>query len=211
MSSLDTVKETVMDYCTFREDEIYVLLLLARKKENNDQVESQKEKRAQRFLVQNEEEVDMALELFSRTIELFPEITYRIYISVNPRSLVKGLKEFQNKIIQLQYDLLNGNEEAYRSIQKMGSEWKSILANKKCRADRRFLWDVDFRGGQQELDDLIEELEVQEVFYWGDTNSGQAIVTSPFNIKKLPDIQDLCIKTDSYLYLGIFNKEQKEC
>lgn len=206
-TDMSMAKQKIVDYCKFQPDETYILLLLARKKENEEQVESQKEKRAQRFLIQSEEEVNMGLDLFQRTIDLFPDVVYRVYLSVNPRSLLKGLHHIQKNILDIQYNLLNGNQETYSQVQRLGSEWKSVLANKKCRADRRFLWDVDFKGREEELDDLIDKVEVQEVFYWDNTKSGQAIVTSPFNLQLLPPTENLSIKTDSYLFLDIFNNK----
>ena len=207
---MQKVKETLLEYCNFRPETTYVLLLLARKKENTNQVESQKEKRAVRFLVQSEANIDLALEQFERTIRAYPDVIYRIYVSVNPRCLKKGLVAMQKRAIDLQQDLLNGNTEAYTTIQRLGSEWKSLLANKKCRADRRFLFDIDLPQTNENVEavrDLIDAIPTN-VHYVGNTNSGMCLVTDPFNVAEVKLTEATEVNSDGYLYLGIFNKRE---
>ncbi len=208
-----SVKDTVLDYCTFCPEETYVLLLLARKKENPEQTESQKERRATRFLVQSPQDVDLALEQFEWTIKTYPEVIYRIYVSVNPRCLRKGLAAMQRRAIDLQCELLNGNTEAYTTIQRLGSEWKSLLANKSCRADRRFLFDIDLPPCPVNIEavkGLIKRFPAGvETHASGNTRSGMYLITDPFNVATVELTEATEVKSDGYLYLGIFNQRER--
>jgi len=38
---------------------------------------------------------------------------FHLYVSVNKRSLLAGMQQFQKAIIDMQYALINGNREAY--------------------------------------------------------------------------------------------------
>lgn len=206
------ITQKILSYCEFTNDSVYILLLLARKKENPNQVESQKESRATRFLIRSEQDIEFAVGESKRKAALYPEVVYRLYLSVSRRNLLKGMMEFQKKLIHLQYGLINGNEEAYSAVARFGSEWKSTLANKSCRDQRRFLFDIDLEPNaenEQLVVQLRSEIPVKEHFF-GYTNSGMVLVTDPFDVSKVTLPPDTEIKTDSYLYIAMLNKKEDQ-
>ena len=204
------------EYCEFKDGTVYVLLLMPRKKENVNQTENMKLARIDRRLVSSIEDVRKSLLDFKYITDTYSDVVYRVYVSVNRRSLLKGLREFQKKMMDYQYDLVNGNQEVYKSIERLGSEWKSQLAKKSCRDQRYFFYDVDLdpdvdRGVQiEEVQHIYKSLkEFTTVKYFGESKTGYAIVTEPFNptLLWIDDDMDISVemKNDAYLYVDCVN------
>lgn len=204
------VTEKLLKYCNFTDETCYILLLISRKKENEQQTESEKIGKVRRSLIMNPDEIAEALREFELVAKLFPETQYRIYVSVNSRSVLKGMCEFQKKLTDMQYSLINGNREVLTTAYRLGSEWKSILAKKECRAEKKFLFDIDFLNstveGQTATENFKNDIDnVAEIVYFGESKNGYALVTNPFDIRKLTLPNDVGLKTDAYLYMGGLN------
>jgi hypothetical protein len=143
---------------------------------------------------------------------LSPELVFRVYVSVNPRSLLKGLYEMITRLARISLDLINGNTQAYTTLARLGSEFKSLLAEKTCRASRRLLFDVDFDNKTTDgisnaikFHDSLYPLSVKVYANWPTLN-GFAVVTDPFNVQDLGKLPGgVEIKSDDYLYLGVLN------
>lgn len=202
--------EKINDYCDFKKDETYILLFIARKKENTTQLESEKLRRLKRYTINSYEDIEFALNDFALSAGENPTTQYRVYVSVNPRSLVKGMREFQKRIIDIQFDIINGNEEAYTSLYKLGSEWKSTLAKKSCRARKRFMFDIDLPHDSKFYSDIAKKFKsdvdnVSKVHYFGHSKSGFALVCDPFDIRQIDIPEGIEMKPDAYLYIGGYN------
>ena len=204
------ITNMISEYCTFEKGLVYTLILLPRKKENSQQVEREKLQKRVRFLVANMDDVNSALDEYDRYAKLYPEIVFRIYISVNRRSLLKAMREFQRRLMDIQYDLLNGNEQAWTSVERLGSEWKSTLAKKPCREDRFFHYDIDLSNSDPKEVAIVKNFvhdikEFTEVKYFGESKNGFALVVFPFNpnLIKLPE--GIEMTDDGYLYVDCLN------
>lgn len=207
---MNDVKQKIMNYCKFEPELCYILLLISRKKENEQQTESEKLGKARRYAIINESDVDEALREFNLIAGMFPETQYRIYISVNRRSLLKGMIEFQKRLLDAQFQLLNGNREIFTTIHRLGSEWKSILAQKECRNEKRFLFDVDFLNSTPDGIKAAEKFKnsvdkVSTIVYFGLSKNGYALVTEPFDVRKVELPNEVELKNDAYLYMGGMN------
>lgn len=209
---MDKRIKQIEDYCEFENGLVYTLILLPRKKENVNQVERAKLDKRVRFIVANMDDVQYAMDEFDRYATIYTDVVFRIYLSVNRRSLMKGMREFQKRMLDMQYDLINGNEEVYTSINRLGSEWKSTLAKKNCRADRYFMYDIDICNKvQSERDRAIQfaddVLEHTKVKYFGESKNGFCLIVHPFNpnLVKLPD--DVERKDDAYMYVACMNEK----
>ena len=89
------MKRVIEKYCDFSDPEkVYILLMLPRKKDNKEQTEREKIQKRHRYIVSNMEDVNHALEDFKRYAKMYPEVNFRVYLSVNRRSLKKGLFNF---------------------------------------------------------------------------------------------------------------------
>jgi hypothetical protein len=143
---------------------------------------------------------------------MYPEVTFRVYISVNRRSLPKGLKEYKRMIAEIDYNLINGNQQAWTQVQKLGSEFKSVLASKESKYDRWWLFDIDISNDEtdaveQERVKLFKEMvdKFTDIVYFGKSKSGYAMVTRGFNEKDIVLPPDVEIKKDAMLYVDVLN------
>ena len=68
---------------------------------------------------------------------------YRMYISLNARDAAKCAFKFGQRIFTVCEGLSSGHNDALVIAKKLGSEWKSELAQSHCRATKRILLDVD--------------------------------------------------------------------
>jgi hypothetical protein len=211
MSTYDTITKSLLDYCKFDDPSlVYILILLPRKKENKEQSEREKLKKRTRFILQTEDDIPFAVNDFIEYAKLHSDTVFRVYVSVNRRSLLKGLFNFQLKLNRFTHDLINGNDEVYTSIAKLGSEFKSVLARKESRHERYYLFDIDLSNVDPESDKIVKDFEdhmndLSSVICTRKTRTGYAMVTEPCNPNDIdfPDCTEL--KKDSYLYVGILN------
>ena len=216
--------QSINNYCDFAEDKAYVLMLIPRKKENGENTEKDKLGLLQRKVVRNEAEVVDAIEYFESFTSRYPEFVFRLYCNVNRRDLVKGMFSVQDKIGRMVKDMHYGNVEVFDRLVKFSSQIKSALCEKACRDEKYFHFDVDFENnteeGVREHLELLARLEKLTLVKWVcETLNGFAIITDPFNPydlkkqydtkykpKSAMDIHPLIeIKTDSYLYFGVYN------
>jgi len=117
-----------------------------------------------------------------------------------------------NKITDIMYNIVNGNMESWTTVQRMSSEWKSVLAKKQCRDQRYYLYDIDIPNNGEytaEVEEFVTDLRGNtEVRYFGKSKTGYAVVCNPFNphLVKLP--RDTELKNDDYLYVDCFNSQE---
>ena len=213
--NIPLIKAKAEQYCKFDDpSKVYLLVLLARKKENPDLTEKHKLEKCNRYVVHSVDDIPHALSEMEKKAGLYPDIKFRVYLSVNRRCLKKGFGHVSWRLAQLSMDLLNGNQQAYTTLARLGSEWKSVLAEKPCRAERRFLFDVDFSNKTEEGQlaysrflDTLYPLSVT-IHHSGPTLNGYAVITDPFNINDLGGLPEhVELKSDDYLYLGVLNND----
>jgi hypothetical protein len=210
------MKETldkIEKYCDFSDpNAVYIMIMLPRKKENKEQTEREKLQKRSRYIVSNMDEVKFALEDFERYTKMYPELIFRVYISVNRRSLRKGLREYKKKIAEIDDNLIGGNTQVWTQVQKLGSEFKSVLASKDSKHDRWWQFDIDITNDKTDVfaQDIVNEFKervdkLTDIIYFGETKSNYVMITRGFDENKLSLPADVEIKKDGYLYVGVYN------
>jgi hypothetical protein len=205
----------IRNYCDFSDPSaVYILLLLPRKKENPTQLEREKISKRSRYVVSNMDDVKFALEEFYRYAKLYPELVFRIYITVNRRSLMKGMINFQKRLLDFNTNIMNGNAEVWNPIAKLGSEFKSTLAKKESKYDKNWMFDIDIPNDEPEGQRIVNEFgrklsTITTVKYSGKTKSGFVIIIAPCNPSLIDMPPDTELKRDGYLYIDVLNDEYK--
>lgn len=218
---------TLLEYCQFETltpDLCYMIMLLPRKKENERNTEKEKLALCQRKPVRNAEELKEALEYFEDFASRYPEIVFRVYISVERKSIQKALFMLQDELNAMVKDMFYENEQVYDRTLNLSSTLKTILCKPGCRAEKLFHFDIDWDNksvsGASNFMILWKHLEkITKVKYKGYTLNGYTIVTECFNPNDLkevfPDakgmfvVKDLVeIKTNSMLYVGVYNHKE---
>jgi hypothetical protein len=214
MNEIEQIRDRLLGYCKFTPSTCYLLVLLARKKENPDLTEKHKLEKCNRFVLHSSDDIDHALEEIQSRAALYPDLKFRVYVSVNRRCLNKAMYSVTMRLARLSVDLINGNLQAYTTISRLGSEFKSLLAEKECRAERRLLFDIDFDNrtveGSAAYDEFIARFykcpTLKTVHLHWRTLNGFAAVTDPFDMQELGALpKEVTMKPDDYLYLGILN------
>lgn len=209
--STETNLKMLESYCDFSDPSaVYILILLPRKKENQDQKEREKLQKRSRYIVSNMDDVKFALDEFERYASMYPEVTFRIYVSVNRRSLMKGMLNFQKKLLDFNKDLMNGNNQVWTPIAKLGSEFKSVLAKQESKHDKYYMFDIDYSNTNAIEIAIVEDFRktmeaVTEIVYFGKSKTGYAMVVKPYNPNAVSLSEMIELKKDAYLYVDVLN------
>lgn len=124
-------------YCNFLDPKnVWILTGLTRNKdaENNP-------KFLQRKVLTKPSDIEEAyFDLKSSAVE---DGAYRMYVSLNARNVIKTAFSFQRKLLDIGEGLANGRPDTLELAKKIGSLWKSELAQTCNRGTKRFLLDFD--------------------------------------------------------------------
>ena len=195
-------KNDLVEYCDFSDPlKVYMLSVLTRKKDNPAQTERDKIKRAHQLIVHSEESLLEACDILASVMGEYSQaaLKSRMYMSVNRRDLKKGVLEMAMKMVKCVA------HPVPTELYKLGGGWKSILTKPVCRADRRFLFDVDTTDKIEQLKVYHELKRLTEVIIHTETPNGMHFVTEPFNpnLFDYPDKPvDISIKKDDLLLVG---------
>jgi hypothetical protein len=164
---------------------VHVLSLMYRKKDNP---ESQKEEYCFREVysvgdIAMREEKILKLQAISK----ISKGKWRIYESINERDTEKAKRLLFHRMLD---GLVN--------IEKIDSEWKSILQKHECRGSRKFLLDLD-NCDNADFERVLSYLERQnvEVLERYESVNGFHVITDKFDCRELRDLfKFVDVKTD---------------
>jgi hypothetical protein len=169
----------------------YVVIALKRVSKSKDE-NTGMEKESRRLIVKNGLTVD---EVVARAKTMCDSKgVWRIYRSVNKRNFDKAFKKLQVEMIM--------NPEFADHVD---SKWKSILMGSDCKAERKFLVDIDTKdfNVHNQVISVLNELNI-ELFDHRETVNGFHIVCDPFDPRKLSEFKDVEVKKDALLFLESF-------
>lgn len=109
------------------------------------------------------------------------EVPLRIYSCVNSRDIKKAIREFKQRQLDADYFDEDSRNNFYLDVK---NRWFSSIMQPKCRAETKFLIDVDNIIGDKsdisEVDKYLKEINVKVLLKYP-TKNGWHIVTKPFN------------------------------
>lgn len=121
----------------------------------------------------------------------------RIYLSVNPRKIIKAVKYFQHKQLDL-----NTEDEIVSFYKNINNNFCSALMQPENRGKSLFLIDYD-NTDQVSLSNILNLLQKEGInvikFYI--TPNGWHIICNPFNPFIIKDIDNCVIKKDALILL----------
>ena len=189
------------------QNEIYILMALARKK-NNPELRS--EEAVSREIVRTHKELKYKLNRLIRFVETFehekakPE-DFNFYITFNPRNALFAYHEFKKELIELDKQLMiNTNHIRLRKLDKVWLDCLQRPSGKKRR--QYFNIDIDTEETSV-LNDVLELVrkEQPEVFQQK-TRHGWHILIKPAHYKELLNYitqrDDVELHRDRFFYLG---------
>lgn len=187
------------DYCKFDEDRVYVLLAIARSKENEEHGSNTEP--TMREIVDNREDLERKMEQLNHAVKRF-DSEFRLYLSSNGRDSMKAFFQLRSEMDNWVEMRLNGNEGVKKKFKGVDSEFKSVLQKNQCKAETNFIFDLDevSKDGMSNLKSDLEEFT--EIRMVKETPNGFHIVTRPFNYNELDSDINYELKKDGMIFVS---------
>ena len=212
-SGMIFVKEIdlIKTYCDFSDkNSVYVILGIARKKNNNL---TNSQEIVYREVIKKEKEISRKYNKIKSLIKGQPEYNFYIYITVNPRSIVKAYFRLKKQMIVWDKEVFGGVDIS-EHLKKIDGRWISCLMKECCKNGRtKFLFDFDCKCDikTKKFEELLKKHTT--IIWFKETRNGYHIVTEPFNFKLLLEEKDykqfeniVELKKDSLLFVEYIGK-----
>lgn len=200
---MNEVKDNVDRWCTFRENEAYIVMAIARRKFNPD-ISNSNEIVHRRVITCEDDiddQIDDLLALTSRH-----NLNFRIYLTVNPRDTVSAYHAFVQDLVSWSEAMHNGDDGVLTRMGRINSEWKSTLHSPDHKADSLFQFDVDDVTEKEAWDFHKDVGEETTVVGFVKTPNGYHIMTKPFNYTDWePTVAYDELDTDGMLHIAEIN------
>jgi len=145
--------EFIREYCDFfNPDDVWMLKGVSRSKDQNGEFH----RFMRRLVVRNADDIEQCYSDIKGMGNRLGTV-YRMYVSLNSRNTIKGLFQFQKKLLDISHGVTRGLEDFKMQCAKLHSVWKTELEQKGCRGTKRVLLDVD-NGDKVFLDKVIAKL-----------------------------------------------------
>lgn len=202
----DGLNRFLSDFCDFNRDDAYILIAMARPKEN-EQI-NHGHMPTFREIITSKDNIDEKLrKLLTLGRNYEPEeggdLTFRMYITANSRDCLKSFHMYQKELMDMNRNMLNEHEETHNHIKRIDKKWISTLQSDTNKETSRFIIDIDRKSEallRETATKLEERTEIREII---ETPNGYHIITIPFNYTELDIDDDIEIKTDSLMFLTI--------
>ncbi len=204
----DEILSFLKQYCKFGPNRLYILLAMARPKENEQITHNNMP--IFREIISHEEKIEQKYKklktISNNYIKNNQKLKFRYYISANARDIDKSFYLFQKKLLKMQRDIHNGHTETQHKIKRLDKEWISMLQKSGNKDDNYFIIDIDKLNIsilKTIYDELKEETNIIECIR---TPNGFHLITEPFNPNQ--DILDedyIEIKKDDLFFLSWHN------
>jgi len=189
-----------------REDEVLLMIAIARKKYN-------KKLKSEEVVFREVVDAENWKRKYRKLLTLVrhypgrakPE-DYSVYITYNPRSLIKALRLFKMRLVEWEFSAINSKNLTYclMHLKKLDREFISCLQKPEARSRKwHFLIDVDDASKLDLVREQIERLNL-EVCAESRTKNGVHILVKPFNLELWKPIEDVEVKRDGLFHICHF-------
>jgi len=190
--------EALTAFCEWGPDRVYLLLAVARAKENREIAAG--ERPTFREVVPDADELPEAVARLEHAARRF-DATYRLYITVNARDALAATFELRRRLDDWLEMRLHGNDEVAAKFKRVDSEYKSVFQSDGCADDSNFIFDLD-DAAAADADRLEGDLAARtSVRLRRETPSGYHVVTAPFDYTAFGSDVAYELKTDGLLFL----------
>jgi hypothetical protein len=187
------------NYCTFdNPNEVWMLKGISRSKDNEEGFD----RFMRRLVVAKPEDIEDCYNDIRRMGNK-TGTKYRIYVSLNSRDVVKGLFNFQKKLLEIGYGLARGLDDHLQMSKKVSSLWKTELEQRSNRGTKHFLIDIDDVSLYEDVRDFVEGMPTT-IRAIRKTVSGYAIVIDACDIRGLQGEfagKEIDIQKDSMVFV----------
>ncbi|QLH78612.1 hypothetical protein HZS55_15525 [Halosimplex rubrum] len=187
------------EYCEFGGDRVYLLVALARAKENEGTTSNTAP--AIRKVVEDESDLDRKAAELDHAASRFDE-RFRLYLTANARDALKATFELRRSMDDWLEGRIHGDEGVRAKFKRVDGEFVSTLQSDACRDETNFVFDLD-DATAADRDALVDDLrDHTEVALTRETPNGYHVVTDPFNYNKLATGVEYELKTDGMVFVS---------
>jgi hypothetical protein len=191
--------DALAEFCEFGEDRVYILLAIARPKENEGT--SHNDAPAIRKVVREPDDLARMVDELDHATSRFDE-RFRLYLTVNARDALAATFELRSRMDDWLEGRIHGDDGIGAKFKRVDSEFKSVLQSDRCADDSYFIFDLDdatAADAEGLQSDLASHTTVRLV---RETPNGYHVVTLPFNYNELSTGVEYELKTDGMVFLS---------
>jgi len=186
-------------YCEFGPERVYLLLAIARAKDNAGTTASSE--RVVREVVADAGELPEKAAALDHAVARFDE-RYRLYCTVNARDTASALFRLRERTDDWLEMRFRGDAGVVEKFKRVDEEFLSVLQSDECRDETNFLFDLDDASGV-DADAFADVLaDFTTVLLRRETPNGFHVVTEPFDYNRLSADVDYELKTDDLVFVG---------
>lgn len=186
------------EYCEFGDDRVYLLLAIARTKENEN--EADLEAPTMRRVVEDPADLERLAAELDHAAGRY-ERQYRLYLTVNARDALAAFFALRERMDEWIRARLGGDEGVRRKFKRVDREFLSVLQSDGSRADKRLLFDLDDVGPEGAAE-FRAELDGPTILLHRETPNGYHVVTEPFDYTEFESDTSYELKTDGLVFVS---------
>ena len=195
--------DELQSYCEFGPERVYLLMAIARAKDNEGTTASSEP--VIREIVEDAAELPRKIPQLDHAVSRFDD-RYRLYLSANARSTTSALFRLRERTDDWLEMRFNGDTDVVRKFKRIDSEFKSVLQSDACKDETNFIFDLDGVSGG-DVDAFVETLEeFTTISLRRETPNGYHVVTEPFNHTELNADVEYELKTDDMVFVGFIGE-----
>jgi len=199
----------INNYCNFKNgDNVYILHLLARKKENeflSNVISFREIITSEKYIEEKYNKLLSISKNFKSKENPEKNVIFRLYISVNSRNVKKSYYMYQKHLIDLDFNIKNNHEPSIHKMKRLDKEWIKILSKNKNKYTRNFLIDIDDNSINyyKQVNNILKNNTT--IITKIKSPNGYHIITKPFSYPNtnITDLEKVEIKTDGLLFITI--------
>jgi hypothetical protein len=196
-SNTSSTLDALETLCTFGEDRVYLLMAIARRKENPHLSEA--DQIVFREVLKGPADLDRKRRKLAAVAGDHDE-RFRLYVTVNARNVMDAYFRFRSTTDGWLEDRFRGDEAAPPKFKRVDGHWYSELQRPHSRDETRFLWDLDDVTAA-DRDAFRAALPVDPVLV-RETPNGYHLVTETFDYRTDLDTEiPHELKTDDMVFL----------
>jgi len=198
--------EELQDYSEFGDNRVYLLMAIARKKENPEITSSGEI--VFREVVKNEKDIDRKISKLQNACKRYGGAEkFRLYYSVNARNTLDAYFRYRERMDSWIEKKMNGQADIDDKLKRLDSHWKSELQKPHSRDETFFLYDLDTES-EEAKQQLVQNLnEYTEIRLDVPTPNGHHFIVEAFNHTKMPEFDfELERMNDRMFFLGYIER-----
>jgi hypothetical protein len=190
--------EALREYCTFGDERVYLLMAIAREKDQPGGVDA--DGPVIREVVAGPEDLARTVRQLEHAVARF-EARCRLYLTASARNVLDATFALRRRTDRWLRELVGGDGGATRRFKRLDSEFTSALHAEDCRDETTFLFDVDDAtpAGMRALREALDTHTT--VRLTRETPNGYHLVTEPFDYTALETDTEFELKTDGMVFL----------